>query len=403
MTSSDAAVEPPPPMLPPEPWLTPWRVRVYPRAVLFAVAVGWAVVLGMSLDGFTPQGVPLGGDWMVFHAAGDQILAGTPERLVDAAAMQQAQAAALSRDALPGYHAWIYPAYVAPLLAPFAALPFVGSYLAFTLAMAAATAGAAVALARTLPNLAAGTVAAAALGFYPLTRAVTGGQNTALTLLLASVALLLLHRRRDGAAGVVLGLMAFKPHIGLAMLALVVLAGRWRVLPSAAAVGAAWFALGVAVLGLDWPARWLASVAGYHALEAEVNGHQLVSLLAVAERIWGVGSPAAQVVGGGASAALALALVATFVRRGDHLPACFGAALAVLPLALPHVQYYDLGLLVLPAAVLASAGRHPRTLASLWAAGWVLAPLQGVVPVQPLLALALAGAGLALDHAWRSR
>ena len=374
--------------------LTAWRIRTYPRAVALAVGLGWLVVLALSWGGTTPQGAPLGGDWVVFHAAGAQVLEGTPERLLDPAAMQAAQAAALGRTTLPGYHAWVYPPYLAVVLAPFAALPFAWSYVAYTVAMVAALGVTGVALARTLPRLHAGTIAAAAVGFYPLTRAVVGGQNTPVTLALAAVALALLARGRDGAAGVALGLMAFKPHFGLPVLAVVALTGRWRVLPTAALVGAGWYLLGAALLGPRWPAAWLHAVRAFRS-QADVNGAQLVSLSTVAEHV-GLGTAAGAVAAG----LVGLVAIAAAYRARRRPELVLAVVLAALPLAAPHVQYYDLGLLVLPAAVVAAAGRWHGAIVGVWVASWALAPLQGALPVHPLLAVALVAAAVTLHVAW---
>ena len=331
--------------------LTAWRMKVYPRAFGLAVAIAWIALVAISArTKTTPEGIPLGADYVVFYAAGT--LARTnPEALFDPAALQDAQAAAIGRAELEGYHAWVYPTFVAAAYAPLTLLPYVVSYVVYTLLLVALVWVAAGRLTALAPSLAPWreTVFLVTALFYPLLRATAGGQNTAITLALYAAIGAALLRASDRQAGLLLGALAYKPHFALLTAFLVVLVRRWKALAWSVPVCVAWYAIGALVSGPAWPRHWWASVARYRELEADTNGPLLVSLLGVCERIFGAGSMAALVIGA-ASSLLVLAVAA--VRSRTHpLPVLWAIGAAAIVLASPHTQFYDLGLLAVVGAV----------------------------------------------------
>jgi len=377
--------------------LTAWRLKVYPRAFGLAVAVAWIALVAMSArTKTTPQGIPLGADYVVFYAAGT--LARTnPEALFDPVALQDAQAAAIGRGELEGYHAWVYPTFVAAAYAPLTLLPYVASYVVYTLLLVALVWVAAGRLTALAPSLAPWreTVFLGTVLFYPLLRATAGGQNTAITLALYAAIGAALLRARDRDAGLLLGALAYKPHFALLTAFLVVLSRRWKALAWSVPVCVAWYAIGVFVSGPGWPLRWWESVARYRELEADTNGPLLVSFLGVCERIFGAGSMAALAIGAGAS--LLVLAVAAARSRTHPLPVVWAIGAAAIVLASPHTQFYDLGLLAVVGAVAVDrlGRRAAGPVIALWLLAWVHALFRDPV-VQPTFLVGLGAFALAL-------
>ena len=84
------------------------------------------------------------------------------------------------------------------------------------------------------------------------------GQNPVVTLNILLWGWVLVLRQRDGWAGVVWGLLAFKPVWALAFLVVPLVMGRWRMLLAMAATGAASILLTLPVVGVQTWFDWLA-------------------------------------------------------------------------------------------------------------------------------------------------
>jgi len=384
-----------------EKWLTPRRLWVYPRAALCAAVIGFVGTIVLSRGLTTRQGEPLGGDYPVFYAVASLVRDGRSGDVFDVAAVQQAQADALGKDQLSGYHAWVYPPYTALLLVPLSLLPYLPSYVVFSLLMAAAVWAGVRLLGQVVPGIDAhrGTVFAAAVTFYPMLRAVCGGQNTALTFLLLCGSLVMLLRQRGVAGGIFLGLLMCKPHFGLPMIAYALLAGQRTAVLVSLGVTSLLAALATAVFGFSWPGQWLATVARYRELEGTINGPNLVSLVGVSERLLGPGLGSLVVAAVPSLLLVVWLCVRTWQADGARrdLAGSWAVATAVLILVAPHAQFYEVGLLALPGMLLADRRRMAAApaLLVLYLAGWSHAVL--VEPwFQPLFLVALGGLAAAL-------
>ena len=144
---------------------------------------------------------------------------------------------------------FIYPPLAGWLLAPLGLLPFRGAVVVVVLTSAAALVAALLLTVRLVGGRPGSAVTAGALLLLATSRPVTGllGQgNVDLVLVLAEVGVIaLLLRRRDAAAGALLGLVcAVKPTLAPVLLALLLL-GRLRALLAAGVTGAAASALGL--------------------------------------------------------------------------------------------------------------------------------------------------------------
>jgi len=225
-------------------WLNPERIRIYSLlivAIVGAVAMWWVVRSLPSL--VDPHGKPVGYDFITFWSAARLALDGSPVAAFDATAI-----AATQHQAVPGMgdtlFLWHYPPTFLLLVLPLGLLSYPAALIVFSGATAALWAGLVRALFRD-PRawLVAAATPAGLVNFVD-------GQNGFLTAGLAGFALVQLDRR-PRLAGMLIGLLAIKPHLGV-LFPVAFLAGRrWQALVSAAVTAIVFTLAGVTVFG--WP------------------------------------------------------------------------------------------------------------------------------------------------------
>ena len=367
----------------------PVRVLCATLALVYVIAI--ATFAGTS-DGLVDyQGRPLGTDFVSFWSAARLALDGAPEAAYDPARHAAAQRHAIGRDELP-YYAWLYPPVFLLVVLPLALLPY-----AWALAVwLAATLGAYLAVAaRLVPDRLAIWLA---LAFPAAFVNLIHGQNGFLTAALLGGALHLM-RARPAASGVLIGVLAVKPQLGL-LLPFALAAGRqWRAFAAAALTvlalaGASLLVFGratwqafAASSGLGWDVALVEGAAGFTKLQSTFAAVRLVG-----GPVW---------LGAVAQAAVTVtaAAVVVWLWRGR---AAFELKAAALPiaalLATPFVLDYDLVLLAPAIAFFAADGARRgflpweiSALAGLWLLAPFARPLATAFDV-PITALCLMGA-----------
>jgi hypothetical protein len=328
-------------------WLRPLHLQI--AACILSVAypitiLGWAV---MSPTLTTLKGIPFGSDFITFWAASHLALGGEA-----AAAFDMVRIVAAEHLAVPastGVFLWHYPPTFQLFILPLALLPYLPAYFLWVLSTFAL-------LVTVLRRIAPSSY------LLPLLLTFTGtyfnffhGQNGFLTAALFGAGLLLL-RTKPILAGVLLGLMSYKPQLGL-LIPLALICGRYWTTLGAGAVTA------VALAALSWcafgTAPWLAF---WHNLP-------LVQDILAQGRLPWAKMPSVY------STLRTLGLSSSYAYTGQFIVAAFVAvtvawiwrhqpgskrAIAVLvagaPLATPYVFDYDLALLAVPIAILAWDG-----------------------------------------------
>ncbi len=376
-------------------WLYhPWRWRCYPRVLAGALA---AAVLVSVLGGSGSRALigRMGGDFPAFYGAGRILAQGDWQQLYDWGRQADAQS-----DLHPfeegRFLAFAYPPFVALVYWPLSYLPYELAYLLHTALLTLALWAAVQFMRPMLPRVDRWAVEGFCLAFcfMPMFRAITGAQNTSLTVLLLAAAWRARCQNRDAWAGVLLGLMLYKPQFALPLIGLFVLAGHFRVLAGAAASAGTLYALGACVGGVTWPAAWWAQTARFHAVDQAVNAGNSVGWLGVAEAVLGAQSGLALGLGWSLTAVTALGLAWLWWRRISPLSLRLGLTAVGVVLMQPHCMYYDAGLAVLCLAVLADRGGRKAVapLAALWlfSMSAIAGTTLGFNPV--FLALAVVGA-----------
>src|SRR3954471_2838699 len=192
------------------------RLRRLAVALPVGTALGFVILLATSTGLTTVRGGRIGGDLPAFYGAARIVASGNVDRLYDAASQEAAEADLFpggTRGRLP----FPYPPFVAFAYIPLTWLPFKAAYAVHTLVMALCVFAAVRILRRALPEMPAGVwpVFGVTLAFYPLFRAVLGGQNTALSLLCAAGAAAAVARGRGLEAGLWAGAWLYKPQLAL--------------------------------------------------------------------------------------------------------------------------------------------------------------------------------------------
>ena len=261
-------------------WLTPERLRAYPAIVAILAAVVLAGLVATSEGLVRADGQPVGTDFSNVYAAGRLVLDGRTAAPYDPALQHAAERAVFGgRDV--AFYGWHYPPMALLPAAALALLPYglaLVAWMAATLALYLAVVRAIVPRPETL---------VVALGFPAVFVNLGHGQNGFLTAALLGGALLVLDRR-PWLAGLLIGLLAYKPQFGMLIPLVLAATGRWRTFAAATATVAASAALTLVLFGAGvWEAfatstRFTLTVV----LEAGATGFEKIQSLYAALRVW---------------------------------------------------------------------------------------------------------------------
>lgn len=324
-------------------WLNARRLLAYPRIfvpIYLLLAIGWTM---MSVDMVDPKGKPLGYDFITFWASSFLAMTG---HAADAYDMQIIFAA--EQVAVPGSESvflWHYPPMFQLVIFPLAFMPYLFSYFVW---MVSTFTVCLMAVHRLAPRPATFWLLLAAPGTFINA---FHGQNGFLTAAVLGFGAYLL-KERPFAAGLVLGLMCYKPQLAV-LIPLALICGRqWTALSAATTSAVLFTGFATAAFG---PETWEAFVDNLplvrHLLETAVLPWAKIPSLFITLRVLGVPQSAAY--------ALHILLALTVAAMVAHVwwrrapPRLAMAALVVgATLIPPYLFDYDLAILAVPLALL---------------------------------------------------
>ena len=386
-------------------WLTFARMRLWALAVLVASAGGLVYLLATS-DGLIDfKGRPLGTDFSNVYAAGTYVLESRPEAPFDPRT-QHAREMEIFGAATP-FYGWHYPPFFLALAAALALMPYqlalfvwqAATLLLYVMMIRAIAAGSipplqgegdrrsrsgGVNASESAPPGAAhasppspfggGITLLLALAFPAVFVNLGHGHNGFLTAALIGFALVQLDRRPIF-AGILFGLLAYKPQFGILIPLVLAATGRWRSFLAAGTTVALLVLAATFAFGMDtWRAFFtFAEYTRITVLETgETGWHKIQSVFSWA-RMWGAPVTLAYTIQGAVTVVLAGALV--WLWRSPAAFALKAAALCIATiLATPYSLDYDLMVLAPAVAFLALDGLargfapyEKTTLAALWA------------------------------------
>jgi alpha-1,2-mannosyltransferase len=341
-------------------WLTAERIRLIAAAILIASATG-LLYLVITANGLVDlQGRPLGTDFSNVYAAGTAVLDGNADAPFDPT-QQHAREQSIFGEATP-FYGWHYPPFFLFVAAALAFMPY-GLALAVWQAM---TFGFYLLAIRAIlqPSLRAIPTASGmtpdwlllAVAFPAVLVNIGHGQNGFLTAALLAAALVQLDQR-PRVAGILLGLLAYKPQYGLMIPLVLAATGRWRAFAAAAATVAL---LALATTIAFGPHVWAAFLDSTQftrvvALEHGDTGWYKIQSLFAWARMWHAPIPFAY----GLQAALTIALAAAIVwlwRSTAPYPLKAAALCLAAILATPYAFDYDMVVLAPAIAFIAADG-----------------------------------------------
>ena len=348
------------------------RKRLWLAGSGVALFILTLAVAGPLLDKDARDGkLGLGYDFLPAYVAGHFARTGQFHAMYDRVAFSEMQTRVIREANLEmdgRYGAGLNPPHFGLLFAPLSALPYrtaAAAWLAINTALLAASL---TLLMRMLPpeRSIRGLVPLLVLASMPFCQAMGHQQNTFLSLLLLTVAVTCWRSGSPFAAGIVLGLMFYKPQLAIVIALVLVAEQGWRAALGLGVTGAITLLVTVCFMpgalteyfhslpsNLDW-------IQNQHAYNwgRQVTflgfGRLLFNSPTLARVLWIVG---ATTVG--------VALAAGFFRsrtaadRATRRDRLIAAAIASTPLLIPYYLDYDLLLLAVPAVLLAGELARP--------------------------------------------
>ena len=339
-------------------WLTLDRLRAYTILLTLAslLGVGFLWLSGNGL--LDSSGRPIGTDFANPYSAGLMAQRGEAAAAYDYATQYKAQQAMFAQvlddpDDLP-FYGWHYPPVFFLAAVSFASLPYIPALLIWL----GSTFGLYLAAMRTViaghveyP----GFTLFLAAAFPAVFVTITHGQNAFLTAGCLALGLALLDRR-PLLAGLFIGLLCYKPHLGILLPVILAAGGYWRTFASAAVTVIVLCGITLAVFGTE---PWLAflesrTVTRTIVLEEVSTGWYKIQSAFSAVRGLGGSVAVAYVVQGAVGLLVLAGLV--WLWRGGATPAAKAAACIGSALMTPYVLDYDLMVLAPALAFLALDG-----------------------------------------------
>jgi hypothetical protein len=359
-------------------WLTPARARGYSLILLgictLAIA-GWIAVSDGLID---RNGKPLGTDFSNVYAAGSLTWQGRPAEAYQPALQHAEEQAVFSGREVP-FYGWLYPPFFFSVAFLVASLPYAWGLAIW---LAASLAAYLAAMRAILPRPETLLIAAA---FPAVFINIGHGQNGFLTAALLGGALHWLDRR-PWLAGVLIGLLSYKPQFGVLIPVALLAGGRWSTIGAAVATIAALLAVSFVTLGGGVWHAFADSMTFTQTVVLEQGGIGWEKIQSVfsAMRMWGAGVHLAYAVQIALALMLAASLAWLWQSNAEFELKASALATASL-LATPYVLDYDLVALAVGIVFFVRHGLSRGFRAfeiSLLAAAWIA----------PLLSRGVAGA-----------
>lgn len=319
-------------------------------AAAAGLAFAWLVCLVMMLFQhlwiLDAQGSPAFTDFLEVWVAGRSALHGTAATAYDPVLHHAAQVAAVGH-ALRGYLWWHYPPLFLVVAAMLALLPYVAAFVVWDVVTLVGFAVTVAAIARNR------LAALVACGIPAVFVNAMVGQNGCFTATLIGGALLNLETR-PLLAGAFLGLLTYKPQMGLLFPLVLIATGRWRAFLAACAASALAISLPWSVFGGDTFRAFLHFLprASDSMLTHGAAGWNKLQTVYGLARWLGCGNFPASLLQAGVTLASVVAVIWLWRRRDVTFELKAAALAAAVFAATPYIYMYDFPILAIPLAFL---------------------------------------------------
>lgn len=259
-----------------------------------------------------------------------------------------------------GVMPYVYPPYLALLLAPFAALPYDVAYILWMGVNCLLLAAAMFAFER-YANLTGRTALLfrfAALASLPVLATLLLGQSSIVLLSLFTLSFFALRARRDTVAGVALAFALIKPQYVIPFVVILLVQRRWPAVAGFAGTALCLMVAPLPVLGLSTNHGYVQTMLAATHWRNQVNGFEPIWNRSFAGAMQLVLSPPQSTVATMALSLAALACLVVCTRRSRTISVPFALATIVALLISPHVLIHDLSLLLIPVGIALHHRRH---------------------------------------------
>ena len=348
-------------------WLTAKRLRAH--GVLLGVAL-WCIYLWtLATPGLRDRNGNLKGtDFLHFYTLGTLANARDGAHLYDMDT-QAAMAARIVPAAAGIRYLPLYPPQTSLLFMLLARLPYPWALTAWWTISAILYGICCFAIWHACPSLRGygSLVLILALAYPPFFHLIASGQTSALALVCFTAAFLQLREGKQFTAGLALGLLAFKPQLGLAAAIVFLIGGNWKVISGAVWSGVVEFSAGIVVYGVKPLRQWIAQITHVGSLMPwlEPKLYQTHCLRTFWSMLvpWDAASAFLYAVSGLA----VIVVVGALWKRGDRVPLSlrYSALLLATVLISPHLTVYDLVILAPEILLLADWALAKPSLGSL--------------------------------------
>lgn len=214
-------------------WLTPDRLKIYPPHIPVLILIFWSVSQYLGPGLVDLGGKVIGTDFMAFYTAGNFFLSDRMNDLYNFHEQFLFQRKVIAPVVYEYLHLFIYPPYTAPFFALFAWTGYEAA-LFLWYAVGLMTFFASVCLLRreikSLAGYKASRLFFMSFLFFPSMAWIIYGQTTFISFMIYTLFFVLLRRKKDLPAGMILGLLAFKPQLAFGPAIVLLLGRRWRAL-----------------------------------------------------------------------------------------------------------------------------------------------------------------------------
>lgn len=328
--------------------LTAQRIHGYSIIFIMGYVLAFSFVLTQRegiIDRTGAEERAIGSDFINVYAAGVLANQGDAPAAYDWQKHHAVEIAVAGKDI--GYYGWHYPPFFLFLAQAFAKMPYLPALAVWQITSFAAALGVMYALFPRRETL------LLTLAFPAFFINLGHGQNAFLTAALLGGFLLYLPKR-PWLAGVLLGLLAYKPQFGVLIPIALLAGGYWRTLISASIMVGGMIALSIAAFGVEIWQAFYDSLPLTKTIVLEQGGtgfHKIQSVFA-AVRLWGGSVAFGYIMQGAMQIALTVLTIYCW-RRKSTLDYPLKAAILVISSMLfsPYILDYDLFALA-PALVL---------------------------------------------------
>lgn len=316
-----------------------------------ALWLAWLASAAFGSGNFDLANQVVGTDYIQFYAAGLTLQQGNADLLYDFNYQSDLEIR-ITGPELTNFHAFITPPFLAWFFVPFSKLPYLWSYLVYSIVSLLAL----ISSIKLLREDKHRRTLLWTLCWFPVFATISFGQNSLISLLILSLTYVLWKRQRTFLAGMISSLILFKPQliIGIAILWIV----RWR---------KDWKALlgllvGSSIIGSLMYILLPGATKDYIQLAIKFLPNMLYNdqfplyHLHALRGFWILLLPGMDTLVDTLSILITLIAVGFFIRflvnYNDRLAVCYSAAVALTIFVTPHAMIYDWALLLIPAILL---------------------------------------------------